>query len=125
MALLGILGISEGLEILLLLLVLLLLALFVTRRILFSLRLRRVREENMELAHHMKKKLKSAKLKSLDDAFDEQEDEMFGPSVKAKVPVTPASYEARFSKTRRKAARKRAKKAPARKPARPRKVRKR
>jgi type II secretory pathway pseudopilin PulG len=123
MALLGFLGISEGLELLLLLFVLILLALFIVRRILFSLRLRRVRRENMELARHMKTKLKSARFRSSSD-FDQEDDEMFRPSIRAKVPVIPASYEARLAKTRKKATRKRRAKHTARK-TRTRKARKR
>jgi len=115
MAFFGFLGISEGLELLLLLFALTLLALFIVRRVLFSLRMRRVRRENMELARHMKKRLKSARFRSSSD-FDQEDDEMFkGPPVRAKAPVIPASYEARLTKTRRKAARKRRAKRTARK----------
>ena len=106
MAFFGFLGISEGLELLLLLFALTLLALFIVRRVLFSLRMRRVRRENMELARHMKKRLKSARFRSSSD-FDQEDDEMFRPSVRAKALVIPASYEARVAKTRRKTARKR------------------
>jgi len=118
MALLGFPGISEGLELLIVLFAITLLALFITRWVLFSLRLRRVRKENMQLARHMKSKLKSARFRSSSD-FDEEDDEMFrSPAVRAKLPVTPASYEARVGMTKKKAIRKRARKAPARKPAR-------
>jgi hypothetical protein len=123
MSLLGLPGISEGLELLILLMALLILSLFAARSVSFSLRLRKVRRENMELAAHMKAKLKTARFRSSSD-FDEEDDEMFrGPAVRAKAPVIPASYEARLAKPRRKAARKKAAgkaaKRKARKPRRP------
>ena len=110
MSFLGLPWMSEGLELLLLLFALLLLALFIARRVMFSLRLRKVRKENMELAREMKKRLKTAKLRSLDE-IEEQEDEMFKPSVRAKALVIPASYEARLAKTRKKATKRRVRQA--------------
>jgi len=109
MALLESLGISEGLQVLLILFALIIVTLFLIRYLSFYFRYKRVRQENMELARHMKKELRKARLKPLDEAFDEQDDEMFkGPAIHAKAPVIPATYEARLSKTRKKAARKRA-----------------
>lgn len=124
MALPSFLGMSEGLELLIIITVLLLLALFIIRRILFSLRMRRIRKENMELASHMKAKLKTARFRSSSD-FDQDDDEMFRPAVRAKAPVIPASYEARISRARKKATRKRKVRKAARKPARKRKAGKR
>jgi hypothetical protein len=108
---------SEGLELLIVITALLLIALFTVRRVSFSLRLRKVRKENMELAAHMKARLKTARFRSSSD-FDEEDDEMFRPSVRAKAPVMPASYEARLAKTRKRAARKAARR-PAKKPRKP------
>jgi hypothetical protein len=111
MALLGLPWISEGLELLLLLFALLLLGLFMARRVMFSLRLRKVRRENMELAREMKKRLKSARLRSLDE-IEEKEDEMFrGPPARAKALVIPATYEARVGKVRKRATKRRTRKA--------------
>lgn len=104
MAFLGFLGITEGLEILLIAFAVTLLALFAVRRILFFLRFRRIKKEDMELARHMKKQLKSARFRSSSD-FDEEGDELFrGPPVTAKIPVIPATYEARLRKVRRRKA---------------------
>ena len=116
MAFLEFLGLSEGLQALLIILALIIVSLFLIRYLSFYMRYRRIRMENMELASHMKKKLKSAKLRPLDEVLDEQDDEMFkGPAVRAKAPVIPASYEARVSKTRKRATRRR-KRAAGRKP---------
>jgi hypothetical protein len=128
MVFLGFLGVTEGMEVLLISLALIIAFLFLARYVSFYLRYRRIRRENMELARHMKKQLKSAKLRPLDEILEEQEDEMFrGPPVRAKAPVIPASYEARLNKVRRKAAKRRARQAgrKRRKPVRSRKARKR
>jgi hypothetical protein len=109
MSFLGLPWMSEGLELLLLLFALLLLGLFAARRVMFSMRLRKVRKDNMELATHVKKKLKTAKLRSLDE-IEEKEDEMFKPSARAKAPVIPATYEARIGKVRKRATRRKPRK---------------
>lgn len=95
---------------------------FLLRHLAFYSRYKAVRKENMQMAAEMKKRLKSAKLRSLDEIMDEQEDEMFRKPVKAKPIRIPATYEARVASARsqalnkgkrasRKAPRKRARKA--------------
>ena len=108
MAIPGFPWLTEGLQVLLIALAFIIVILVLIRYLSFYARYRKIRQENMELASHLKKKLKTAKLRPLEEALDEQDDEMFakGSVVKAKAPVIPASYEARLGKTRKKATRK-------------------
>ncbi len=105
-------GLSEGLQVFLLAFALLMALFFLLRYLSFYSAYRKVRKENLELAAGIKKRLKTAKLRSLDEIMDEQDDEMFRKgfegdksrlpreSGKAKPLVIPATYEARVSKAR-------------------------
>jgi hypothetical protein len=92
----------EGLQVLFIALALIIATLFLVRYLSFYSTYRRVRRENLELARHVRRKLKTAKLGDFKGL--EGEDELFKewPAAKAKPLVIPATYEARIGKTARK-----------------------
>ena len=107
--------ISEGLQWLLIAMALIISFFFLIRYLSFYLKVRKNRKQDMDLALELGKRLKQAKLRSLDEIMDEEDDEMFQKVAKgagkAKPLKIPASYEARVGKTAAKALKPRRKRA--------------